>query len=640
MKLLITFISIFFISLIGICTIQAQCLKSDSLELVKLYEATNGSRWKYQWNLSEPVSTWIGVRLTNDGCHVKDIILPHNKLYGSIQNLNLNLPKLKELDLSYNHLISTIPNFDLPKLKKLNLKENIFIRGSIPNFDKLPSLEELDMEGNSLSGNIPNFDLPKLKKLNLRENRLSGNISNFDKLPSLEELNLFDNNLSGSIPNFDKLTSLEELDLSYNRLINTIPNFDLPNLEKLNLRGNRLSESIPNFDKLPSLEELDLNDNQLIGLIPNFDNLPNLRKLDLAGVSYYNYAQIPMCVFLNVCQPTNRLSGTIPNFDNLPKLEDLDLDNNKLSGTIPNFDNLPKLEDLDLDNNKLSGTIPNFDNLPKLEDLYLTRNQLSGIIPNFDKLPSLEELDLAHNQLSGRVPNFNNLSNLSFLDLESNSFTFDGIEENLNISKIRYKNQSNIPIYKDAKKDLYVKAGGNIDKNTYYWYKNDVVYDTIVGDSLFTPTEPGVYHCKVINSAITVYPNYCNFPDCIIISEFYELDDHKYLVLYSKKISISQTDLNHHYYTREELENKQKSDMVLFPNPAHKRVSINLKDVHGKQMNIRILDRLGNVRLTRSIKPTGRNIQFNIESLSKGNYYVQVQVKEKLVDTKTLIISD
>ena len=177
MKKFITFISIFFIFLIEICTIQAQCLKSDSLELVELYRATNGYKWKNTWDLSKPVHTWHGIKLTDDGCHVKTIHL--SGYYGSPYGLNgyipnFNLPYLEVLNLARNQLIGAIPNFNLPHLKSLNLYHNQ-LSGSIPNFNNLPKLHGLFLDNNQLSGAIPNF-----KKLNLCLLSLNHNAFTFE----------------------------------------------------------------------------------------------------------------------------------------------------------------------------------------------------------------------------------------------------------------------------------------------------------------------------------------------------------------------------------------------------------------------------------------------------------------------------
>ena len=357
------------------------CRCSDSLSLVDLYNATNGANWTTKWVLTQPMTAWYGVTLTNGRVTCID-------LDGTV-----NCANHYSFAIGGNNLVGTIPSSleSLNNLRFLSLSQNQ-LSGSIPNFN-LPNLQYMGLSSNQLSGNIPNFDLPNLQFLYLVFNQLSGSIPNFN-LPNLQELVLHSNQLSGGIPNFN-LPNLNWLGLYSNQLSGSIPNFNLPNLVYLRLEYNKLSGSVPNFN-LPYLSLLDISDNQLSGSIPNF-NLPYLRDMRLYS---------------------NQLSGSIPNFI-LPNLQYLYLSSNQLSGSIPNFI-LPNLKSLDLSQNQLSGGIPNF-NLPNLQYLYLPINQLSGGIPNFI-LPNLQTLHLTYNQLSGSIPNFN-MPNLQFLFLYSNQLS-------------------------------------------------------------------------------------------------------------------------------------------------------------------------------------------------------------------------
>jgi hypothetical protein len=277
---------------------------SDSLQLIRLYEATDGINWTNKWDLSQPMTTWFGVKLDENGC-VTDINLSENNLIGNLPNLDL--PNLQNLFLSKNQLRGNIPNFNLPNLVQLGLFANQ-LWGDIPNFT-LPNLQYLDLPNNHLSGRIPNFNLPNLQFLYLYANQLSGSIPDFD-LPNLQRLALDNNQLSGDIPNF-KLPDLKSLTLYNNQLSGNIPNFTLPNLHYLYLHTNLLSGNISNFI-LPNLRILDFHANQLSGNIPNF----NLTKLHYINLH------------------TNQLSGKIPSF-NLPTLQYLILNTNQLSGCIP-----------------------------------------------------------------------------------------------------------------------------------------------------------------------------------------------------------------------------------------------------------------------------------------------------------------
>ena len=76
------------------------CRCSDSLQLVSLYNATNGANWTNKWILTQPMTTWYGVTLNGSGCVTcidldGDSDTPCNSA-GSIigNNLQGNLPNL------------------------------------------------------------------------------------------------------------------------------------------------------------------------------------------------------------------------------------------------------------------------------------------------------------------------------------------------------------------------------------------------------------------------------------------------------------------------------------------------------------------------------------------------------------------
>lgn len=336
--------------------VDAQCdRKSDSLELVKFYNATDGPNWSKQTNWLQSgkgINSWYGIKLNADGC-VSSIELSNNNIKFDL--INLNLPSLSQLDLRLNNLTGSIPNFDkLPNLISLDLGNNK-LKGTIPNFDKLGFLQDLSLYFNQLSGEIPNFGhLKYLKNLDLTVNDLIGEIPNFNQLPDLINVYLGANNLTGEIPNFDHLQNLKILELSGNQLSGLIPDFNqLPLLEILNLRQNKLSGAIPNFGKLPLLQNLNLGQNVLTGTIPNFNNLNNLTALNLAN---------------------NRFSGKIPSFDKLTQLSTLYLSNNQLIGNVPDFTNLKNLQFITLNDNLLTGKIPNFDSCLMLTNLNVASN--------------------------------------------------------------------------------------------------------------------------------------------------------------------------------------------------------------------------------------------------------------------------
>lgn len=401
----------------------SSCRYKDSLELIKIYKATDGPNWTNKWDLTQPMREWHGIELTENGC-VKLISLDNNNLHGVLPDLILpelgglfldnnklsgNIPSLKcpllyLLDLSENQLSGSIPDFDFPKMRQLILYRNQ-LSGTIPNFN-FPHLFDLHLSYNLLTGSIPNFNLPELIHLRIRENQLEGSIPNFN-MPKLGRIDLAFNQLSGSIPNFT--SPIVELQLNNNLLTGEIPNFSSRNLSSLILSNNKLSGEIPNLSS-PNLYAMLLSSNQLTGNIPNF--------------------KLPKLIFLNLSN--NMLSGNIPMFDGAT-LREIILNNNQLTGPIPSFV-LPNLSQLVLSNNNLSGKIPDL-SLPNLSNLNISNNQLTGNAPNW-YLPKIYTLDVSSNKLTGHFSTSNILT-LSGLNIQNNKIDSLG-----NLSNIKLKSDT------------------------------------------------------------------------------------------------------------------------------------------------------------------------------------------------------
>jgi len=351
------------------------------------------------------------------------------------------------------------------------------------------------LNGNNLIGTMPASlgNIANLNDLELGNNQVSGSIpTSLGNLTNLTALVLGGNQLSGSIPtSFGNLSSLAYLDLSSNQLSGNIPYSlgNLINLTTLSLYNNLLSGAIPGtLGELLSLGDLELNNNQLSGAIPDsLKTLVSLNTLDLSS---------------------NQLSGTIPStLSNLVNLNVLNLYNNQLTGNIPaSLGTISSLNALNLSSNDLSGSIPTgIDNLSNLQGINLSFNQLSGSIPSSLGKSNIFYVTLNNNLLSGTVPvSFTNLTS-SFTSINNNNLTFDGLEP---VSEalpgmLVDSPQAILPLHL-AGSTLSVYAGGTLANNTYHWYKDGVLYTTIVGDSTFNYTIPGHYSVAITNSIVTM----------------------------------------------------------------------------------------------------------------------------------------
>lgn len=286
------------------------CREKDSLTLVTLYDSTNGADWTNTWDLSQPIDTWYGINLDENGC-VSCIDMDglfncaHYFVSGNGNNLSGNIPaalgdlnSLVFLDLGSNsgtgtnNLSGNIPSElgNLSNLDYLDLRNNL-LNDNIPaTLGDLRGLTHLFLSGNLLAGSLPSElgDLSNLTYLSLHTNNINGSIPpNFGNLSKLQHLFLYENQLTGSIPSeLENLNKLIRIRLFTNQLTGSIPPElgNLNNLKLLDIADNHLTGSIPlELGKLDNLEILLLNFNQLTGNIPY--ELGSLANLQLLGLS-------------------------------------------------------------------------------------------------------------------------------------------------------------------------------------------------------------------------------------------------------------------------------------------------------------------------------------------------------------------
>ena len=184
--------------------------------------------------------------------------------------------------------------------------------------------------------------------------------------------------------------------------------------------------------------------------------------------------------------------------------------NNHLVGHLPeSIGNLTALAHLMLMGNELSGTLPSsLGDLPQLEDLELGINLFSGEVPaSYGKLgpksPNyFSNFGFSHNNLSGPLPAFSNCpSSNCYLNFSYNQFNFSSFDSSFHLPLRIDSAQAYLPLI-DLGGKLTVAAGGNVNANTYTWYKDGVFVASITGDSTFTPSFPGNYGVSVRNTAL------------------------------------------------------------------------------------------------------------------------------------------
>ncbi|URD85552.1 LRR receptor-like serine threonine-protein kinase, partial [Musa troglodytarum] len=371
--------------------------------------------------------------------HIQEIELSSCDLGTFPRSLShVNFTSLTTLDLGYNDINSTIPDWlgNIKNLKSLDLSSNSLC-GSVPaSIGNLSLLQHLVLYSNSYSLSLSEDDLANLsslKYLDISYNFIELNKSD-DWIPPFQLQSLsMDFCQIGPTPQFPKWlqtqTALRQLYLSGAGIKDMF--FDrLPSsLRYLDLSNAGIKETIPNW--LPSgLEYLDLSNNMIDGEIPQF--FPKLKYLFLSNNSFSGNLSpritntMPSLQWFDLSM--NNMSGEIPfSYCQLRYLEGLQLYENNLSGVVPNcWKDSSNLLLLDLSSNKLVGGVPDsLCNLQTLESLHLSHNNLSGPIPLCLKsCTELATLDLGHNNFIGNIPTWigESLLSLKTLNLRSNAF--------------------------------------------------------------------------------------------------------------------------------------------------------------------------------------------------------------------------
>ncbi|KAJ8423216.1 hypothetical protein Cgig2_006769 [Carnegiea gigantea] len=384
--------------------------------------------------------------------HLESSILGNLSGFQSLRRLVLRdfsgFHNLEELDLSENQIDSLIIHKgcgQMHKLRQLDLHQNEL--GMLPScFGGLTALTQLDLSQNQFTGGIPPClqNLADLRKVDLSYNHFSGNIPSWlGNWVALERLDLSNNEFTGNIVSSPlvHILSLEILVLSKNRL--EIPLSFKPLAHHAKLKyfvadSNRVISDNSELDAqaivFPSLqlEVLVLSNCGLITYPPFLHLQHNLTYIDLSHNPFKwdfptwlleNNFQLDTLILRN-----SSLIGALrlPSFAHA-HIRKIDITQNKIQGQIPaNIAAVfPQLQVLSMSNNALQGDIPfNLCDIEPLSELYLSNNQLSEGLGNLAKAClNLTVLRLSHNCLQGDIPSFYSLSALKFLDLQGNNFS-------------------------------------------------------------------------------------------------------------------------------------------------------------------------------------------------------------------------
>ena len=131
--------------------------QADSLALVTFFNNTAGEQWKNTWDLPQPMSSWYGVVLTEEG-RVRELNLWENNIVGELGDCLTVLDEAVQMHFGGgNNLTGTLsPKFaQLHNLQMLAVQNNN-MEGSIPaEFGSMVNLVNFYIDGNRFSGEIP-----------------------------------------------------------------------------------------------------------------------------------------------------------------------------------------------------------------------------------------------------------------------------------------------------------------------------------------------------------------------------------------------------------------------------------------------------------------------------------------------------
>lgn len=501
---------------------------ADSLALVDLYNATNGTEWFRQSNwLTAPIDTWEGIVVSGD--RVIDIRLDQNNLNGTLPssfasldgliNLNFNinpglegeifnfLASFPNLQIAYGHDCNFTGGINPSVFSNSNLRILVFftnpnLGGEIPSeVGNAIALEEFELASCGLTGEIPAelFQLPNMISINLENNQLTGNIpTDMSAMINLNRLLLPFNQLTGTIPaEFGDLPSLVVLHLFNNNLEGGIPE-NLGNsssLEYILLNENNLGGEVPaNFASMTQLRAFDCYRCELTGTIPDLLHLPQFEILGVGGNPNL-FVPIPEDIgtlsqlrIFNIWQ-TRPNRGPFPeDFFLLTELTDLDLSEQQFTGSLgAGIGNMTSLRTLWLRNNQLEGAVPEeILNLRELRTLQIPQNFFTSIPEALlDSLNQLESLNISNNRL-----NFSTLIALKDAPIPTLNLTPQRARGNPLLIETTVPRGSTLSLASDI----------DGDGTTYTWAKNGQIIDGATNETLSIDIEKlqdlGDYSCR------------------------------------------------------------------------------------------------------------------------------------------------
>ncbi len=262
--------------------------------------------------------------MDGDICKEAHFVNENEIFFGTLRTLNSKekkyvlrfVDKLKNLEVLNlrKNCLGYIDNLDLPKLKYLDLASNYM--GSVSDFFKFCNLEYLSLGVNDLKC-IPDFisNFCNLKTIKLHKNEIS-DVSSISNCRNLQFLNLYLNSMN-EVPKF--IFSFEKIEF-FSWGISKIKSFpeeieNWKNLKWLSLVANHLQFLPETICLLTNLNGLRIHKNHLVELPSNIGNLKKLKQISL----YCNKLKFLPDSFFNL--KLEKCNISYNEFIDMPKVE-------------------------------------------------------------------------------------------------------------------------------------------------------------------------------------------------------------------------------------------------------------------------------------------------------------------------------
>ncbi len=441
--------------------------QTDSLALVKLFNAADGENWtKDKWDLTASMDNWKGIKLENG--RVIELKLTVSGVVASEWTLPEeigHLTELKDFRINSNKVTGNIPEalYSLTKLENLYLQNNN-ITGSLS--DKLGQLKELkqlyiDRNAN-MTGGIPAQigQLTKLERINISQSGIGGSVpAEIGQCVALLQFMAFKTNLTGALPDVWDLPQLQTVMMHTNPgLTGELP-ASLGKLKPLasgtapsiQLYGCNFTGNIPeSFATLPdATKQVHIYENKMSGEVPatvvahpNFESWrinPQQEGYGLTVTPPLTPRQLDSLVLVKIYEITDGatwkesrrwdLSKPLNDWPGIKlndegRVTELNLTNGTVTGKdweIPEvLAELTELTSFQAIGSRLTGQIPEFlYNMTKLTNIRLNTNpNLAGTLSTkLGQLTELTDLYINGTGISGPLPatigNLKNLKNIN-----------------------------------------------------------------------------------------------------------------------------------------------------------------------------------------------------------------------------------